>query len=68
MSSLCASAWWATENGRPEYGRPKKNTGWKMADVKKTDQEIETEKVRYENGRPELSSTKSRHFKTRKPS
>ena len=32
----------ATENGRPEYGRSIKNTGWKMADVKKADQEIET--------------------------
>ena len=30
----------ATANGKPEYGRPKKNTGWIMADVKNADQEI----------------------------
>jgi len=31
----------ATENGRLESGRPEKNTGWKMADVKRADQESE---------------------------
>ena len=32
----------ATKNGRPEIGRSNKNKGWKMADLKKADQEIET--------------------------